>query len=332
MPVVLRATGAAAAAAAALLSAGRLTAAKPDRLRIVNGCESEALWIAHMAAGSMGPDLQDIKIEPLDFHDFQTPDGLSATRYWPKMGCDAEGNNCGIGDSGGPGEGCVRRGGGWDDYSQCAPPVDTKFEASFGQNGQPCNPQTPGGVEMKGCDYVDISLVDGFTLPVKLEIYGDCKDSRNGGVVDKIDCTGLSLDACPTGEDLRAAGTLDLQAVHPQTGRVSGCYSPCMRLLDTKWANQEQAMAEDAHVAPYCCPTPPVSPEACRAGPVTRTQFLQVVQEKCPGAYGYAYDDKNGLLRCSSDTQYVLIYFCPSERQAPGANALSNRSQAFLRP
>ena len=26
----------------------------------------------------------------------------------------------------------------------------------------------------KGCDYVDISLVDGWTLPVKLDIQGDC--------------------------------------------------------------------------------------------------------------------------------------------------------------
>ena len=26
----------------------------------------------------------------------------------------------------------------------------------------------------KGCDYVDISLVDGWTLPVKLDIKGDC--------------------------------------------------------------------------------------------------------------------------------------------------------------
>lgn len=31
----------------------------------------------------------------------------------------------------------------------------------------------------KGCDYVDISLVDGWTLPVKLDIKGDCSSKRS---------------------------------------------------------------------------------------------------------------------------------------------------------
>lgn len=36
-------------------------------------------------------------------------------------------------------------------------------------------PQTPAQFELrKGCDYVDISLVDGWTLPVKLDVHGDC--------------------------------------------------------------------------------------------------------------------------------------------------------------
>jgi len=318
----------------ALASSAALAAAAPKRLRVVNACEEEPLWVAHIAAGTAGPDPQDVKIEPLQHHDFTTSDGLAATRYWPKMGCDALGGNCAIGDSGGPGEACVRKDKGYDDYSKCAPPVDTKFEASFGQYGQPCNPQAPGGSEMAGCDYIDMSLVDGFTLPAKLEIEGgECHDSNDGKLVEKIDCSDLTLDRCPGEETLSAAGlTLSLKAINPHTGSVAGCYSPCLRLLDDKWANNgTQFKAEDSGVAPYCCPTPPISPDKCRTGPVTKTQYLDLVHTKCPGAYGYAYDDSMGLLRCTSSSTYVLTYYCPAGQQQLAASvANSTRSRGFL--
>ena len=45
----------------------------------------------------------------------------------------------------------------------CAPPLDTKFEATF---------VTPGSTTK---DTIDMSFVDGFTLPFKLESRGgDC--------------------------------------------------------------------------------------------------------------------------------------------------------------
>mmetsp|Transcript_22844 Transcript_22844/g.60847 ORF Transcript_22844/g.60847 Transcript_22844/m.60847 type:complete len:301 (-) Transcript_22844:55-957(-) len=296
MPVVLRATGAAAAAAAALLSAGRLTAAKPDRLRIVNGCESEALWIAHMAAGSMGPDLQDIKIEPLDFHDFQTPDGLSATRYWPKMGCDAAGNNCAIGDSGGPGESCVIRGPGLpDDYSHCAPPFDSKFEATF---APPNNPFV---------DIVDMSLVDGYSLPFKLEVSVMC--TRETKPFHGMDCAKLSLNHCPKAEMLDGR-PMDLQATSPHTGKVAGCYSPCLKLTDDKWGKPVGG-PDSPEAAPYCCAGTYGLPSVCNAGPVVDTQYLETVHTSCPEAYGYAFDDKRATIICPTMTHYTVTFFCP---------------------
>merc|ERR1712094_84335 len=87
-------------------------------------------------------------------------DGLAGARYWAKMGCDEQGDHCTLGGSGGPSEGCSQR---TPDYSSCAPPVDTKFEATFGRAGQPCNAAAPN--EMGGCDSIDVSLVDGWTLP-----------------------------------------------------------------------------------------------------------------------------------------------------------------------
>jgi len=121
-----------------------------SRFRVVNGCDKEPIWVAHMAQRDNGPDGQNIRLQPGRHFDFATPDGLAGTRYWPKMRCDPDGNNCAIGESGGPGETC-------DSASGCAPPVDTKFEASFNANGE---------------DWVDISLVDGYTLPFKFEMRG----------------------------------------------------------------------------------------------------------------------------------------------------------------
>lgn len=272
------------------------------RLHITNGCGSEPLWIAHEGAGGTGPDQQNVRIDPWMSYDFSTYGNLKATRYWPKMGCDAMGNDCSLGGSGGPGEACVKPGG---DYLSCAPPVDTKFEATFGQDGAPCNPSTNN---MEGCDYVDISLVDGFTLPFKLELKGNC--NKGGGL---IDCSGLSFAQCPTREPLYRAGTVaNLQAINPHTNQVVGCYSPCTKLIDDKWNNVGRAPSTP-EAAPYCCPTPPESPQQCRAGPIKDTIFVQTVHRNCPGVYSYSYDDGMGLIRCDSTTQYEVTFFCPPE-------------------
>merc|ERR1719345_510381 len=106
------------------------------------------------------------------------------------MGCDASGNHCAIGDSGGPGEGCVIRiTGKGDNYTQCAPPTDSKFEATFAPPNAPTR------------DTVDMSLVDGYSLPFKLEVAGgNC--TRAQQPFQEMDCSGLSLKQCPTAEIL----------------------------------------------------------------------------------------------------------------------------------
>jgi len=197
------------------------------------------------------------------------------------------------------------------DYKRCAPPIDTKFEASFGHSGLPCNPVTNS---MQGCDYVDVSLVDGWTLPFHLELNGDC-EGQGGVRPHVIDCSGLSYGICPTAEQLTTLGmAVNLQAVNPNTGVVSGCYSPCSKLIDTKWRNDlaEGRKTQDPEVAPYCCPTPPESPQACRAGPVKDTAYVQAMHRFCPGVYGFSYDDAAGLLRCSSATTYNMVFHCPA--------------------
>ena len=51
-----------------------------------------------------------------------------------------------------------------------------------------------------------------------------------------------------------------------------------LRLTLRSWNNTvaQAHTPQDAVAAPYCCPTPPESPEACRAGPVKSTKYVEV--------------------------------------------------------
>jgi len=276
--------------------------ASASRLTIVNG-GSTPMWIAHIAGGGVGPDEQDVKISPGQQAKFMTSTngglgGLSATRYWPKLGCDDTGNHCGIGDSGGPAEGCVIRIAGKDDnYTQCAPPVDSKFEATFAAQGEFAR------------DVVDMSLVDGYTLPFKLETSGG---SCQRGVVpfESMDCSGLSLSSCPTTESI-GSKNWDLRAINPKTGGLAGCYSPCKKLTDDKWNETLPVDADSKLAGPYCCAGSYGTPATCSVGPVMETEYLPSVKATCPEAYAYPYDDKIATIACTTTTEYVVTFYDP---------------------
>jgi hypothetical protein len=263
----------------------------PKRLKIKNACRREPIWIAHQAGAAVGVDVQNVRIAPGDTFHFSTPPKLSATRFWPKTGCDEDGSNCSLGSSGGPGQTCT----------ECAPPVDTKFEGTF---------------DTGGWDYVDMSLVDGWTLPFRLDITGgECHGQKGASKSLHIDCSDLNFHHhCPSEEYITTAGlSVDLRAVHPRTKQVVGCYSPCAKLTFNNWGNNASKGRSfaDKEVSPYCCPTPPETPETCRRGPITATSFLKSVHARCPGVYGYAYDDGVGLLQCTTTSVYEVTFFCP---------------------
>ena len=174
---------------------GSVGAARAPRLRITNGCAKDPLWLANFAF--QAPYFtQDLKLPAGETHEFDIPDeGLAATRFWAKWGCDKTGSSCTIGQSGGPGESCPEDG--------CGPPVDSKFEATFGclPGTKSCaiNPSSPKAEPIGPTDWWDVSQVDGWTLPYKVKVLGDCSASAM-----VIDCSGLSLDSCPEQEDLGA--------------------------------------------------------------------------------------------------------------------------------
>ena len=223
------------------------------------------------------------------------------------MGCDTSGSNCSIGSSGGPGEGCVVRVPGHsDDYSHCAPPFDTKFEATFAAQGSTVR------------DVVDMSLVDGYTLPFKLEVSeGSC--TRHGQAFNGMDCSGLSMDRCPTKETLDNK-IVNLNGINPKTGKRGGCYSPCMKLTDDKWNPPGTSVAPDSAAAgQYCCAGAWGSPSACNGGAILGTDYLTAVKDMCPAAYGYAYDDKVATIACTTTTRYTVTFYCMSATVARSA-------------
>lgn len=282
-------------------------AGKPARLRITNGCKSDSLWIANFAF--QAPHFpQDLELAAGKTHAFDIPDeGLVATRFWAKWGCDKTGNECKIGQSGGPGESCPKEG--------CAPPIDSKFEATFGctlSDTSKCatNPSSPDPAHpdpVGPIDWWDVSQVDGWTLPYKVEIIGDCP-----AVSSKvIDCSHLSLDECPAKEDLGLkSGPETLQLVDGKA--LVGCYSPCAKLTYSQRGQGHAFTPESKEAQDYCCPTPPITPDVCSAGPVIKTDFVKAVHKLCPGVYAYAYDDGMGLAQCPAGVVYDVTFYCPA--------------------
>jgi hypothetical protein len=90
-------------------------------MRFINRAPNP-IWINYQAKKMLWP--QTLRIDPGRVMDYEVNESVSATRFWPKYQCDEYGQNCAFGESGGPGLPCPQSG--------CSPPIDSKFEATFG--------------------------------------------------------------------------------------------------------------------------------------------------------------------------------------------------------
>jgi Carbohydrate binding module (family 6)/Thaumatin family len=300
------------------------------RLKIINGCGQD-MWIQWLTAPGIafnGPNRH--RLSGLGSSvEYDIPDkGLPAMRFWPGLGCDAGGHNCQVGASGGPpnlGFTCPPGG--------CAPPIDSKFEGTFGcipgvaDGNCAQNPSAPGQPLGRG-DWWNASAVDGYTVPLKVQVFGNCPTGPQpapvfgpggppGGV---IDCSSLRVFDCPINENLSTDGqfpqlsNVSLLATNPTTGAVGGCYSPSAKLTFSQWAAGFTTYPPDAPQARmYACPTPPITPEQCSSGPADRTAYRNMIHSHC-ATYAYPYDDGFGLASCPAATnlRYEVTFYCPS--------------------
>ncbi|KAF8030427.1 hypothetical protein BT93_E2767 [Corymbia citriodora subsp. variegata] len=123
-----------------------------------------------------------------------------------------------------------------------------------------------------GQDSYDVSLVDGFNLPLSITPQG------SGSGCTAPSCAANVNSVCPS--ELAVKGS---------DGSVVACKSACLAL------NQPQ----------YCCTGAYGTSETCPP-----TNYSMIFKDQCPQAYSYAYDDKTSLFSCAGGTSY-LITFCP---------------------
>ncbi|KAL2249981.1 UNVERIFIED_CONTAM: Thaumatin-like protein 1 [Sesamum indicum] len=124
-----------------------------------------------------------------------------------------------------------------------------------------------------GKDFYDVSLVDGYNLPMLVVPQGGSGvNCSNTGCV--FDLNG----ACPS--DLRVTSS---------DGEGVACKSAC------------EAFRNDQ----YCCRGAYGTPDACKP-----SQYSQAFKNACPHAYSYAYDDRTSTFTCTA-ADYVIT-FCPS--------------------
>ncbi|XP_030927458.1 thaumatin-like protein 1 [Quercus lobata] len=122
-----------------------------------------------------------------------------------------------------------------------------------------------------GQDFYDVSLVDGFNLPVSITPLGGSASCK------RTSCRGNINRVCPPA-----------MAVRGHRGKVIACKSPCLAF------NQPQ----------YCCTGNYGTPDKCPP-----TNYSKIFKHQCPQAYSYAYDDKTSTFTCTGGANY-LITFC----------------------
>ncbi|PWA57734.1 pathogenesis-related thaumatin superfamily protein [Artemisia annua] len=173
-------------------------------------------------------------------------------RFWGRTHCSQDSNNkftCGTGDCGSGKMECAGAG---------ATPPATLAEFTLDGDG--------------GMDFFDVSLVDGYNLPMLV--------APTGGTGHNCTYTGCMVDlngACPT--PLK---------VMSDDGQGVACKSACEAFGDQE----------------YCCSGAYGTPDTCKP-----SSYSQLFKTACPRAYSYAYDDKTSTFTCTGADYQVT--FCP---------------------
>lgn len=126
-----------------------------------------------------------------------------------------------------------------------------------------------------GQDFYDVSLVDGYNLPVLVV--------PQGGDGPNCTTTGCFVDlngACPS----------ELKVMSVDGSGGVACKSACEAFREPQ----------------YCCNGAFATPDTCKP-----SSYSQIFKRACPNAYSYAYDDKTSTFTCSSAPDYTIT-FCPS--------------------
>jgi hypothetical protein len=113
--------------------------------------------------------------------------------------------------------------------------------------------------------------------------------------------------------------SVDLRVRRWDTGEIAGCYSASGKLTFAQWQEKpgpyhfQTYPPGDPHAMWFACPTPPISPEQCMAGPADSSAYTNLIHSYC-NSYAYPYDDAIGLISCpaAANLNYEVTFMCPS--------------------
>ncbi|XWS21594.1 hypothetical protein CRYUN_Cryun30bG0067600 [Craigia yunnanensis] len=124
-------------------------------------------------------------------------------------------------------------------------------------------------------DYYDVSLVDGFNLPLAVTPINGKGNCSTAG------CNSDLRQTCPSELAVKA------------NGKVIACRSAC------------DVFSTDE----YCCKGTYGNPVVCQP-----TYYSKTFKSACPTAYSYAYDDPTSIFTCSG-TDYVISFCSARNQQ-----------------
>jgi len=248
-----------------LVTVGLAAAASARQMTVYNGCPF-TIWPAMFTdlnvAGNVAPAFTTGWEAAAFTHvTFTIPDNWKAGRIWGRRNCD---------------------------FSNPAPATQCSDGGCNG--GLVCDPHTGTGVPpatvaeftLEGdgnLDYYDVSLVDGYNLPMRIDN-------------DK----GCGIPSCPV--DLGPNCPAQLKGPFDSTGFPVGCKSAC--LVDSNPTNSPNCCSGNFNTAATC--------------PPSGVEFYSYFKGSCPDAYAYAYDESSGtaLWTCNSALAAdFTVTFCP---------------------
>lgn len=126
-----------------------------------------------------------------------------------------------------------------------------------------------------GNDYYDVSVINGYNLPVLV--------TPENGLCKSIGCDIDIKKTCPT----------ELWMPDIKSNDPYACRTSCQK-------NQTRELCCVGHYQEVGIP-----PQECK-----RTIYSETFNRTCPGAYSYAYDNNSSTFTCPYSSNFV-IQFCP---------------------
>lgn len=206
---------------------------------IVNDCQS-TLWPGVTPGDNFNGG--GFPLRPGQSVVFNAPAGWSG-RIWARTGCDFDSAGNGSCETGACGS-----------------------TLKCGASGDP--PATLAEFTLASLDFYDVSLVDGFNVPVLVRPVGGTGNCGQAG------CTGDLREDCPPELAMKVAG------------KTVACRSAC-NVFNTD---------------EYCCRGQFGNSVTCLP-----TYYSKKFKSACPTAYSYAYDDPSSIFTCSN-ADYTVTF------------------------